>query len=408
MPALNELTLPEIDIFDPGFSRDPHAVYRRARETGAWVAKYQFGYLLLDYDSVRYFLRADEVCRTPNRDITQIWSAQGTSFARFNDHHLMALSGAPHDRLRSLVAPAFTPRAANAHRTLMRSMIHNVVAAVIDKGECDFVQLATGYPITVMCKLIGIPAQDVERFQGWIDGLDAAFGQDASVLPRLDDIIGKMFDYVDGVFVERRAAAEKPDDLLQTLLDLAADGEGLNDEELRCLLILLLGAGFDTTRNQMVLIMYLMTQQPEYWRRLAQDPTFVKPLIEESIRFYNPIGTTHRVTNVDIEYRGVTVPANSFISIPQAAPGRDPAVNPDPERFDPDRKNPVHLAFGQGAHMCLGMFLARALLEEALPVLARALLEPKLAGEPSFRSPMAVWGLNSLPISFTPGVLDAA
>jgi cytochrome P450 len=405
MALLTEMVLPEIDIFDPEFAKDPHGVYRRAREQGAWAAKYQFGYLLLDYESVRHFLRADDICRTPNRDITQLWNAHGTNFARFNDNNLMALGGEAHDRLRRLVAPAFTPRVANNHRSLMQATIRQVLEPVISTGACDFVEVATGYPITVICRLVGIPPGDVHIFRDWVDGLDAAFGQDASVLPKLDRITGQMFDYIDGVLATRRASAEKPDDLLQTLLDLAESAEGLNEEELRCLLIILLGGGFDTTRNQMVLTMFLMIKHPEYWRRLADDPSFVKPLIEESIRYYNPIGTTHRVTNVEHEYRGVTMPPNTFISIPQAAPGRDPTVNADPERFDPDRRNPTHLAFGQGAHMCLGMFIARALLEESLPVLARSMKEPKLVGDPTFRSPMAIWGLDTLPITFAPGEL---
>jgi len=405
MPSLSDLELPEIDLFDPNFSKDPHGVYRRARETGAWMAKYQFGYIPLDYETVKFFMRADTWCRTPNRDITMMWDAQGSVFARFNDNMLMALGGESHARLRRLVAPAFTPREANLQRPLMRETFRQVIAPTISKGECEFVEAITKYPITVICRLIGVPTEDIDLFRHWVDGLDAAFGQDASILPRLNDVTGKMFAYVDKLIERRKAAVEKTQDLLQTLLDLSENGDSLSSEELKCLLIILLGGGFDTTRNQLVLLMYLMTQHPEYWKRAADDPAFVKPLIEECLRFFNPIGATHRVTNVDTEYRGVTIPANTFITLTQAVPGRDPAVNPDPERFDPERKSPVHLSFGQGMHMCVGMFLARALLEEAIPVLARSMLDPKLSGDLKYRHPMGVWGLQVLPITFTPGQL---
>ena len=405
MPLLTELALPEIDIFDPEFARDPHAVYRRARESGAWIAKYQFGYIPLDYESVRFFLRADDVCRTPNRDITAMWQAEGTTFARFNDHQLMALGGPDHHRIRRIVAPAFTPREANAHRPLMRETIRSVIEPIVPRGECDFAAVIERYPISVICRMIGIEPSDIDTFKEWVDGLEAAYSQDPSVLPHLNEIIGNMFAYVDDLVERRQAAAEKHADLLQTLLDLAETGEALTAEELRCLLILLLGAGFDTTKNQLVLLMYLSTRHPSYWERAATEPEFVKPLIEESLRFLNPIGATHRVTNVDVEYRGVMIPANTFLSTTQAVPGRDPRVNEDPERFDPDRKTPVHVAWGQGAHICLGMFIAKALLEESVPVLARAILEPKVSGELEFRRPLGVWGLQSLPITFRPGRL---
>lgn len=404
MPSLQDLDLPEIDMFDPEFARDPHGVFRKAREAGAWMARYQFGYFALDYETVKFIMRGDDFCRTPNHDITMLWDAHGTPFARFNDNMLMALNGEEHRRVRSLIAPAFTPREANKHRDLMRQTLIEQIGPVIAKGECDFVEAVTLYPITVICQMIGVPTGDIPKFRNWVDGLDAGFGQDVDVLPKLNDALANMFDYTDGLIEARKRADNPPDDLLQTLLDLTEEGVSLTKEELQCLLIIVLGGGFDTTRNQLVLLMKLMCEHPRYWPRVLEEPGFTKKLIEECLRFYNPIGGgNHRVTNVDVEYRGVTIPANTFITLSQAAPGRDPAANDDPETFDPDREKPNHITFGQGMHMCVGMFIARALLEEAIPILARAMREPRLAGEPEYRFPMGVWGLNSLPLSFTPG-----
>src|SRR5689334_9489509 len=110
---LADLEMAQIDMFDPKFAEDPPATYEKARRTCSWIAKYQFGYFLLDAQSMRDFLRDDERCREPNKDITQNWNAYGTAFERFNDHQLVALTGDAHKRIRQLVAPAFTPRAAN-------------------------------------------------------------------------------------------------------------------------------------------------------------------------------------------------------------------------------------------------------------------------------------------------------
>lgn len=407
MPLLTDLELPELDVFSPEFARDPHRYAREARETGAWMARYAMGYIPLDYEGVKFFARADDLCRMPHRAITQMFGAQGTQFARFNDHMMNGLDGAEHARLRRIIAPAFTPKAANQQRALMRATLRDVIRPYVAQGECDFVEAVTMYPISVVCRSIGVPTQDIPQFRTWVDGLEAAAAQDPSCVEILNHSIGSMFGYVEGLVARRRASPEKRQDLLQTLMDLSESGDVLTEEELYCLMILLLGGGFDTTRNQITLLMSLMVQYPHHWKRAATDPAFVKPLIEEALRYLNPIGSNHRVTNVDIEYRGITIPKDTLISLCQFVPGRDPKANADPETFDPDRRNPQHLTFGQGAHMCVGMFIARAMLEEAVPILARAFLEPTLAGEITYKPALGAWGLGQLPIRFTPGSVDA-
>lgn len=402
---LNDLDLPEIDMFDADFARDPHATFARARSSGAWLAKYQRGYIPLDMESIAYFFKADDICRMPNSDIVKAWNAQGTTFARFFENMVIALGGAEHSRLRRIVAPAFTPREANKHRDRMRQIARETIAKWMAAGECDFGEAIGPYSISVVCDLIGIRKEDVPKFAGWLDKLEASYAQDARALPAIDHAISEIFGYIDTVLAERRSSDEKRDDLLQKLMDLTIEG-GLTDEELRCLLTVLMGAGYDTTKNQLTFIMYIMTQHPEHWERVAADPSYAKPLIEESLRYMTPIGAMHRVTKQQIEYRGVIIPQDTFISLAPNAAGRDPKANSDPERFDPERKNPAHVAFGQGEHFCLGHFIARGLLEEAVPILAKAVRAPRLSGERVYRSPMGVWSLEHLPIAFTPGSLD--
>lgn len=400
---LDELELAEIDIFDPAYHRDPHAVYDAARNVHPWLAKYQFGYLLLDYASMRAFLRDDERCRTPNRDITIMWNAEGTPFQRFTDHNMVALSGDDHKRIRDLVAPAFTPRAANKHRPFMREVFNEVLDGLGDAESCDINTVASQYPITVMCVLLGIARSDTAKFVRWLDVMEAAFGQDARVLPRLNESIEGMLGYVQTLIDERRKPGDHPDDVLQNLVDLAHEGQSLSDEELRNLLIILLGAGFDTTKNQLNLIMRIFIERPDVWQRVAENSDAAKPVIEESLRYMNPIGSLHRVTNVDITYRDVLIPANSFLSMPIIYNGRDPEMHAEPGVFNPDRKAMSHITFGQGIHICLGQFLARALLEEAVPIMARRMRNPRTTAEGTFRTPLGIWGYSSLPIAFERG-----
>ena len=399
MKHLSELDLPQIDLFDPEYSRDPHSIYRAASEK-SWIAQYQFGYLLLDYQSMIDFLRDDKRCREPNLDLVQMWNAQGSAFERFTTHQMVALRGDEHKRIRDLVAPAFTPLAASKHREFMREILEKILDDVSGQ-DCEFVEISAKYPITVMCRLIGVPMEDVSRFKDWLEPQEAAFGQDASVLPEIEHGLANMYEYVSELIDSRRTPGEHPQDLLQDLVELAHEGDRLDDEELRTLLILLLGAGFDTTKNQINLIMKMLIDHPEEQIRLVNDPERVKPLISESLRLRNAIGSVHRLNDVDIEYRDVLIPANTFMSFPLTFFGWDGNYAENPEKFNPDRTDaPPVIAFGQGIHICLGQFLARALLEEGLPILARRIRKPRLSGDIVYRAPLGIWGYQSIPISF--------
>jgi len=399
MQQLSDLDLPQIDLFDPAYSADPHSTYQAAREK-SWLAQYQFGYLVLDHDAMRDFMRDDDRCREPNRDIVAMWGAEGTAFERFTSHQLVAMRGEEHKKMRDLVAPAFTPKAAAKHRDFMKEVLNDILDKV-EGQEVDFVDISTYYPITVMCRLIGVAPEDVTKFKDWLEPQEAAFGQDPEMFALINDGLVNMYDYVTRLIEERRQPGEHPDDLLQDLVDLAEEGDKLDDEQLRTLLILLLGAGFDTTKNQLNLIVKMLMDHPEELEKLREDPARVKPVIAESLRLRNAIGCIHRLPDVDIEYRDVVIPANTFLSFPITFNGWDEQHTSNPESFNVDRADgPPLIAFGQGIHMCLGQYLARGLLEEALPILARRISNPRLSGDVAYRSPMGIWGYSSVPIAF--------
>jgi len=399
---LYEMELPEIDINAPGFLRDPHAKYAEARSQ-SWIARFQDGYVLLDYDDMKTML-TDDRCRTPNQDITKLAGVEkGSPFERWNNHFLFALNGEPHDRLRKLVAPAFTPREATRFRPFMRETIQKILDQVEGQSECDFSALAAQYPITVMCHILGVNSADIARFEDWLITLANLFTLDKEILEEVNGVLANLFDYVDELIEGRRAPGEKPDDLLQTLVDLTTDGDNLSDEELRLLLINLLSGGYDTTKNQLIFIMKVLIDNPEEWQLLADNPDRVKPFIEEAFRFRNPVNTSLRVANEDIEYRDIVIPKDTMMMLPLTFSGHDASKNEAPNEFRADRNKKHHLTFGQGVHFCLGTFIARALLEEALPIIVERLRKPKPAGEATV--PDHFMGLSSydeLPISFEP------
>lgn len=391
--------LPEIDVYDAEFLKDPHSKYAELKEH-AWIAKWNMGYLLLDYQAMQDFVK-DDRCRTPNRDIVAMSGVPvGSPFERFNNGMLLAHEGESHDRLRKILAPAFTPRDASRYREFMRETINFILDQIADQGECDFTRIAAQYPITVMCHILGVAAEDIATFEAWVEKMSEGFSMTEETVREVNEAIGHMYDYVEGLIRERRKRGEKPDDLLQKLVDIADDEAQLTDEELRAILINLFAGGYDTTKNQLILCMKILLDYPEQWQNLAENPEQVKAFIDESLRFFNPIYATFRLPNQDMEYRGVVFPKDTMIMIPLTFAGRDEVVNECPTNFDPKRPKKVHMAFGHGRHICIGMFLAKALLEEGLPIVVRRLRKPTAAGEAVYRPFAAIGGIAELPMNF--------
>jgi cytochrome P450 len=151
--------------------------------------------------------------------------------------------------------------------------------------------------------------------------------------------------------------------------------------------------------------MYTLLDHPEIYARCAEDYDYCRNVIEEALRWYNP-STVARFVDTEFEYRGVAFPKDTMLFFPLSISGRDPTAFPDGERFDPERAiDPQRrqIAFALGKHMCLGQYIARAQLQEALHLVAQRMRQPRLTGEPGRRPFPGSWGLVGLPIAFTPG-----
>jgi cytochrome P450 len=188
--------------------------------------------------------------------------------------------------------------------------------------------------------------------------------------------------------------------LLQALITAEDDGK-LSSKEVRELLFLLFGAGYDTSKNQLTLAMWMLLDRPELWERCASDRQFCVLAVEEAFRLASP-SNVPRIVLEDVEYDGVLFPAGTHLIFLNNLAARDPKVIEEPLAYDPGRDQTYrHLAFGRGAHQCLGMHLARLQIEEGLHLIAQRIKAPKLAGEVKWRRFPGVWGIESLPICFT-------
>jgi cytochrome P450 len=405
MQPIVELTLPQMAMEDPAFAEDPFSQFNAARRQHAWLAKNSFGYVVTEYAAIKDLLGMDDKLRVAHEGMIDLMNARGSRWGAFQLDSILGIGGERHKRIRDVLAPAFTPRAANEHRWLMRQVISRLLDEWAPKAEFDFEEFASHFPITVMFSLIGASPDALPMVRSSLETLGLSFSLIPDFLPQLEKAVGIMQEFVTGLVQSRRAGRrmhEQPD-LLDALIQ-AHDSGGLTTVEMDNLLIFLFVAGYDTSKNVMTLIMYELLTRPAIYERCAEDPAYCRTVIEEGLRFQNP-ATIPRLINEDLIYRDVLFPKDTMLFFPVSMAGRDPSAVAGSDVFDPDREqNNRHMAFGRGMHICLGQFIARAQMEEGLHLIAQRITRPKLAGKPGHRPFMGVWGLRGLPITFTPGL----
>jgi cytochrome P450 len=403
MQSATELDLPELAMEDPKFAEDPIAEFAAARRRHPWLAKSGFGYVITEYTAIRDLLGLDDKLRVAHEGVIAVMQADGSKWGEFQRESILGLGGARHHRIRDVLAPMFTPRAANQHRWLMRKVISELLDEWAPKGAFDFEEFAAKFPITVMVSLIGASPEVIPGIRSSLETLGLSFNLIPDFLPRLEQAIEHMEAFVSNLVADRRAGQrldEQPD-LLDALI-AANDAGDLTAAEMNNLLIFLFVAGYDTSKNVLTLIMHELLKHPEIYARCAEDMAYCHKVVEETLRFHSP-ATIPRLLDEDLVYRDVLIPKDSMLFFPVGMAGRDTSTIPDADVFDPERRQDNrHMAFGRGMHMCLGQFIARAQIEEGLHLIAQRLTRPKLAGTFGHRPFPGVWGLRGLPIEFTP------
>ncbi len=399
---LNDLDLPYLPVEEASFSSDPAAHFALARQRHPWLARTSFGCVITQYQAMRDLMLHDAKMQMGFVDIVELMGATGTPWGNFIAGSVQSQSGETHKRLRDALARYFTPRVANHYRPLMREVIGRHLEEWAPRHAFDFEEFASYFPITVMCRILGASPDVIPELRSSLEALGLAFSMDPANLPQLQEGVQLLDNYVRELVAERRHGNRlwPEPDLLDGLLEANSEG-GLSDEELYNLLIFLFGAGYDTSKNVLTLIMYLLLDKPDVYERCAEDMGFCRKVIDESLRYRNP-GSATRVVSEAIDFRDVHFPIGTLIMFPWSVSGRDTTAVADPDSFNPERDESTrrHMAFGMGAHICLGQFIARAQIEEGLHMITRYIRNPKLAGEIKWRPFPGVWGLRGLPIEF--------
>ncbi|MEU4579139.1 cytochrome P450 [Nonomuraea sp. NPDC023979] len=315
---------------------------------------------------------------------------------------MFTVDGDDHKRLKDLVGKAFTPRRIEAMRPAIETIVEDLLAdlELAPPGRPVDLRASFSYPIPtrVICDLMGVPLEQRPQMLRCIDAV-----LDTSLTPEQANVVQRdMFAAMHALMHYRRA--NPGTDLTSLMLAAQEEGAPLSTEELVSTLILMIGAGSETAVSLIDHATVAMLSHPDQLAAVRADPARWDDVIEESLRQHAPImhlPMRYATTDIDLG-EGVMIGKGELILIAFGAHGRDPAVNPDPDRFDISRAERQHLAFGHGIHYCLGAPLARLEAAIALPALFSRFPELRLVSRPGRHTSFIGNDYPSLPVVLDP------
>jgi cytochrome P450 len=392
-----------VDLSDPGFWDDPHPILRAAREHCPVAVTDSGDRMLLRHADVRALLADRRVISNALALITRL--VEEGPLVDWWRGMLTNLNGPEHDRLRRLVARAFTPRSVDRERPRIRRLTREILARHADAGEIDlFHSWADELPIRLICGLLGFDQAHHDDLARWSTDLGQVIS--AVMTPELrcagEDAVVNLNGFISQALAERRRAPR--DDLLSALIRAADDfDEPVSEGDLVTLVVNLLFGGHDTSRSMLAVTMLLLLQHPDQLAKLRGDASLMARAGEEALRFEPIIIWAAREPTEDLEVAGIALPAGEPVMLSILAANRDPEVFDAPDRFDITRTSKSSVSFGWGPHICLGAHLARAELEEAIPELLRTCEHIEFAGdEPRWLPHGFIRRLDQLRVRFRP------
>ena len=314
---------------------------------------------------------------------------------------MLGIDPPDHTRLRRLVSKAFTPAAIQDLRPLIERLVDEALDRIAANGGGDVVaELAFPLPFDVINEMLGMPETDKEQVAEWSGAIVRTIDPMISDEQIRAAVIAthEMDAYLDGVIAWKR---DHPgDDLLTALIAAEEDGDKLSSVELRDQVSLLFIAGHETTVNLIGTGIYELIRHPDQMALLRDDPDLDVAAIDELLRFVSPVQFSRRVTLDEIEFDGTVIPKGMFVLAGLAAANRDPAKwGPTANELDLRREGAgQHLAFGSGAHFCLGSSLAKLEAQIAIGGFVRRFPDVALAGDVTWNGRINLRGLEHLPV----------
>ena len=363
----------------PEIREDPYPLYRELWETGRAIPTEIGGLALTHHADVIAALRHPKLSSSNEHEPGNEEFRKAAIEVGFgdlieqSDHTLLFLDPPDHTRLRKLVAQTFTPRTIEAMRPRIRVLVDELLDVALARPDgFDLVDdLAYLLPVTVISEMLGVPLADQAQLRAWTAVATRALDPNSGFegMDGVPDALRGLRAYFEDLITLRRA--EPGDDLLTALIAVEEAGERLTHDELRATIVLLYGAGHETTVNLIGNGIVALLRHPDQWRRLCDDPSLAPGAVEEALRYDSPVQLTGRLAVETVDLDGIHVDALQNTLLLLGAANRDPDVFADPDRFDITRVPNDQTAFGGGIHFCLGAALARVEGQEAFTALAQ-------------------------------------
>ncbi|MBK1786231.1 cytochrome P450 family protein [Prauserella cavernicola] len=346
------------------FVQDPHTIARMLREEGpvrpvhsrsglpAWI--------VTGYAEAKALLSDPRLHKDASTrpelfaNLRAASGAQASPSTLLLSEHLLNSDPPDHTRLRRLVTKAFTAGTVARLRPRIEQIADELLDDLAGRDEADLLEAyAFPLPVTVICELLGVPAEDREKFRAWSASLITASGpQEAGTASK------ELAEYLTALLDRKRATPGE--DLLSDLVHVSDEGDQLSEAELVSMAFLLLVAGHETTVSLIANGVLALLRAPDQLDALRADPSLLPGAVEEFLRFDGPINiATLRFTSEPVGVGDVEIPENALVFVSLLAANRDEKRFPEPERLDLTRQTGGHLAFGHGIHYCVGAPLAR-------------------------------------------------
>jgi len=394
-----------LQLLDPANRANPYAVYQQVRAAGPLRVPEAN---LTVFSSYR---DCDEALRHP---LSSVDRGRSTMAQRaMADGRMTRLPGPPmflfldppdHTRLRKLVSKAFVPKVVNELAAQVTELVDGLLDRAADRGRFEVVSdLAYPLPVTVICRLLGVPMADEAEFSGasklLAKALDPFFmltGEPAGGIAKRIAAGQWLRGYLHDLIAQRRA--QPGDDLMSRMIAVEESGDQLAEDEIVSTAMLVLIAGHETTVNLIGNAVLAMLRDRPQWTALAADAGRAAAVVEETLRYDPPVHLVARIAADDMTIGGTAVGKGDTMMLLLAAAAHDASEFDRPEEFNPDRKAFRHLSFGRGLHYCLGAPLARLEAAVALSAVTSRFPDARLAGEPVYKPNVTLRGLESLDV----------
>lgn len=397
-----------VDVTDAAFKAHPFPFYAQLRARAPVfpisLPTGQRAWLITRYDDVLNVLKDERFAKDPRNALTpeQLRKLPWVpSMFKPLERNMLDLDSPDHTRLRALVHKAFTPRLIEQMRDQIQALTDEFLERAAPGGGMDVIaDFALPLPLTLIGRILGVPARDNQKFHRWTRTLISG-GTSRNLFVLIPSVM-RFMGYLKKLITARRANPN--DDLVTALVQASDGGDQLSEDEILAMILLLLIAGHETTMNLIGSGLLALLEHPDQLALLRREPALIKTAIEELVRFVCPVEmATERYAREALTIADTTIPRGELVLAVIGSANRDPDVFDNPDSLDITRANNKHLAFGHGPHYCLGASLARLEGQIAIRSLVGRMPDVRLTLAPDqlrWRGTFVLRGLEALPVSF--------